>query len=416
MSAVAYAGEEPRVFVSYPREDLALVQEELDRLHDLGVRIDFATDEEPIELRRLQEAAFYLVLVSDSTEDDPHLRKEISSALQEGKDGLCVHVFDVPLDGPIKLLLKSLPQVSRPSPDDPEHERKSQAYLRRIVQALPDEVKSRPIELPGDERPAAPPPSRPNTDLGDGVAALGNAKLGGIALAAVVVILVILGLILSSNDPPEVPTPTPTVSDEEDTPRKRSSRPRYRPSSTPLPLSGAAGAANALANALPLAEKALEADKPAEAIEALRVLDAPELPDNARGRTKGHLLRARALRKSNQDKKACAEFDAVIRAEPSKVEYRTERSEARMAVKDSEGALEDLSKILELSPKNDFAWSARGDYYLELRRYKEAIADYSQAINLQPGSKSAYLKRAHAKEQAGDTKGAGEDRERALGR
>ncbi len=87
-----------------------------------------------------------------------------------------------------------------------------------------------------------------------------------------------------------------------------------------------------------------------------------------------------------------------------------------MAVKDSEGALEDLSKILELSPKNDFAWSARGDYYLELRRYKEAIADYSQAINLQPGSKSAYLKRAHAKEQAGDTKGAGEDRERALGR
>jgi len=416
MSALPYTGEEPRVFVSYPREDLALVQEELDRFDGLGIRIDFATDEEPIEPARLREAAFYLVLVSDSTEDDPHLRKEISSALQEGKDGLCVHVFDVPLDGPIKLLLKSLPQVSRPSRDDPDHERKSQAYVRRIVQALPDEVKSKPIELPGDERPTAPPPSRPNADLGDGVAAMGNAKLGGIALVAVVVILGILGLILSSDDTDEVPTPTPTVTDEEDTPRKTRKRPRYRASATPLPLSGAAGAANALANALPVAEKALEAGKPADAIQALQVLDAPELPANARGRTKGHLLRARALRRTDQDAQACVEFDAVVQAEPNKVQYRSERSEARMAVSDSEGALEDLSKILELSPKDDFAWSARGDYYLELKRYDEAIADYSQAIQLQPRSKSAYLKRAHAKEQAGDAKGASEDREKALGR
>jgi tetratricopeptide (TPR) repeat protein len=416
MSAVPYTGDEPRVFVSYPREDLSLVQEELDRLDDLGVRLDFATDEEPVDVSRLQEAAFYLLLVSDSTEDDPHLRKEISSALQEGKDGLCIHVFDVPLDGPIKLLLKSLPQVSRPPKDDPDYQRKAEAYLRRLVQALPDEVKSKPIELPGDDRPAAPPPSRSNPNLGEGVAALGNAKLGGIALVAVVVILGLLSLILSSDDKPPLETPTPTQTEEEDTPRKTRKRPRYRASTTPLPLSGAAGAANALADAIPVAETALEADKPAEALEALKVLDAPELSKNARGRTEAHLLRARALRKTGKDKEACAELGIVIAAQPKRPEHLSERAEAYMALGDSKAALADLSKILELTPKDDFAWSARGDYYLELKRYEEAIADFSQAIELQPRSKGAYLKRAFAKEQSGDAEGASEDREKALGR
>lgn len=416
MSALPYEGDEPRVFVSYPREDLSLVQEELDRLHDLGVRIDFATDEEPVELRRLQEAAFYLLLVSDSTEDDPHLRKEISSALQEGKDGLCVHVFDVPLDGPIKLLLKSLPQVSRPSKDDPAYERKAEGYLRRIVQALPDEVKSRPIELPGDDRPAPPPPSRPNTDLDAGVAALGNAKLGGIALIAVVALLGILSLILSSDDPPEVPSPTPSVAEDEAAPRKRRKRPRYRTSATPDAPSGAATAANALAEALPLAEKALEEDKPAEAIKALAVLDAAELPENARGRTKGHLLRARALRKAGKNKEALADYDRVVAAEPKVPEYLSQRADVKISLKDSKGALADLTSVLELTPKNEFAWSARGDYYLELKRYKEAIADFTKALELHPTSQSAYLKRAHAKEKSGDTQGANEDREKAFSR
>lgn len=416
MSAVPYSGEEPRVFVSYPREDLSLVQEELDRLHDLGVRLDFATDEGPIELSRLQEAAFYLLLISDSTEDDPHLRKEISSALQEGKDGLCVHVFDVPLDGPIKLLLKSLPQVSRPAKDDPDYPRKAEAYLRRLVQALPDEVKSKPIELPGDDRPAPPPPSRPNTDLGEGVAALGNTKLAAIALVAVVLILGVLSLILSSDDAPDAATPSPTQTEGEDRPRKTRKRPRYRASSTPLPLSGAAGAANALADALPVAEKALEEDKPAEAAKALEVLDAPELPKNARGRTRAHLLRARALRKLGKNKEAISDYDAVVAAEPKRPDHVTERAEAHISLGDSKAALADLTKVLELTPKNDFAWSARGDYYLELKQYTKAIEDYTRAIELQPRSKSAYLKRAHAKEQSGDAEGASEDREKALGR
>lgn len=415
MTATPYTGDEARVFVSYPREDLSLIQEEFDRLDDLGIRLDFATDEEPIEISRLQEAAFYLVLVSDSTEDDPHLRKEISSALQEGKDGLCIHVFDVPLDGPINLLLKSLPQVSRPTKDDPDYERKAKAYVRRIVQALPDEVKSRPIELPGDERPAAPPPSRSRDDLGGTVADLGTAKVVGIAVVAVLVVLGILSLILGSDDPPTNPTPTPTVGEDGETPRSSRRRRRPRPSATPTPLSGAASAANALGAALPIAEKALAEGKAADALTALKVLDAPELSKTARGRAKGHLLRARALRKTGKIKEACAEYDVVVAAKPS-LEALSERSDARVSAGDTKGALEDMAAVLKLSPKDDFAWAARGDYYLELKRYKEAIADYTQAIELQPRSKSTYIKRAHAREKVGDAKGAAEDREKALGR
>ncbi|MBL4850577.1 MAG: tetratricopeptide repeat protein [Planctomycetes bacterium] len=416
MSATPYTGTEPRVFVSYPREDLDLVQEELDRLHDLGIRLDYATDEEPVDPARLQEAAFYIVLVSDSTEDDPHLRKEVSIALQEGKDGLCLYVFDVPLDGPIKLLLKSFPQVKRPPKDDPAHERKSEAYVRRIVQALPEEVKSRPIELPGDDRPAPPPPSRSRDDLAEGVASLGNAKLGMIAVVAVLLVLWILSALLSSGDPDPTLPESPTATASTPGPSRRRGRSRPRVSIPPLKVPPGQAAAAALSDGLKAANEALAAGKPEEAIKALSALEAPALAKNARGRTQAHLLRARALVKTGKHKEACLDFDKVLAERSKDTALLSERFEARSAAGDTEGAIADLGAIIKLSKGDEFAWTARGDYYLDLKRYQEAIADYSEAIKLQPRSKSAYLKRSRAKEFAGDAEGAAADREKSIGR
>ena len=412
MSATPYSGDEAYAFVSFPREDRELVQEELDRLHELGVRIDFPEDDEPVAPARLQGASFYLVLVSDSTDDDAHLRKEVSAAIQEGKDGLCIHVFDVPLDGPIKLLLKSLPQVSRPSKDDPEF--KHQAYLRRIVQALPDEVKSRPIELPGDERPAAPPPPRSRDDLGGGVAGLGNAALGGIAAGVGLLILLIVYIALPSSDSNPSPTPTPEASEPSDGPSNRRRRPLLTES--PLIPTPGAKAASALQSGLSTAKAALEKDAPQEAVDALAALDSPDLAKDASARIEGHLLRARAYDRLGKPDEAAKDYDQVIAQRPADAALRSARAEARKSMGDVDGALEDLGKLLELSPKDDFAWAARGDYLLEQKRYAEAIADYSQAIELQPRSRSAYLKRSRARELSGDAAGAAADKEAAYTR
>lgn len=414
MSATPYSGEEPYVFVSFPREDRELIQEELDRLDDLGVRIDFASDDEPVAPKRLQGASFYMVLVSDSTEDDSHLRKEVSSAIQEGKDGLCVHVFDVPLDGPIKLLLKSLPQVTRPGKDDPEA--KQQAYLRRIVQALPDEVKSRPIELPGDDRPAPAPPPRSRDDLGGGVDGMGNLALGGAAIGGVLLILGLLYLVLPSAKPEGSASPTPSASADEDGGGGYTSQRRPVTSATPSPPTPAELATKALQKGLAEAKAALEKDAPADAVKALAPLDAAELPRDASARAEAHLLRARAQDQLGQPALALKDYDQVVALRPDDAALRGARADARKATGDVEGALEDLGKVLELAPKDDFAWCARGDYLLSQRRYEEAIADYSKAIDLQPQSRSAYLKRSRARELAGDSAGAAADKEAAYTR
>lgn len=56
---------------------------------------------------------------------------------------------------------------------------------------------------------------------------------------------------------------------------------------------------------------------------------------------------------------------------------------------------------------------SRGNVHFELRNYQGAIADYTQAIRLDPTSAQAYSKRASVRVMIGDQKGATEDRQKA---
>ncbi len=47
---------------------------------------------------------------------------------------------------------------------------------------------------------------------------------------------------------------------------------------------------------------------------------------------------------------------------------------------DYDGAIIDYNKALELNPKKASSYNYRGATYLKLKNYKQAIADYDQAI------------------------------------
>jgi tetratricopeptide (TPR) repeat protein len=79
-------------------------------------------------------------------------------------------------------------------------------------------------------------------------------------------------------------------------------------------------------------------------------------------------------------------------------------------------AIQDYSQCIHYAPVGQFqanAYLARGQLQAELRAYDQAMADYTQSIQVNPQQKVAYLKRAALKEQLGDRAGAQQDRQTA---
>jgi len=72
-------------------------------------------------------------------------------------------------------------------------------------------------------------------------------------------------------------------------------------------------------------------------------------------------------------------------------------------------ALAELTQAIQLDPKASRAYNARGYAYLRQRDYQHALADFTDAIRLDPKYANAYQNRSLTRKALGDAAGAEED-------
>lgn len=86
------------------------------------------------------------------------------------------------------------------------------------------------------------------------------------------------------------------------------------------------------------------------------------------------------------------------------------RSECYNEIGDTERAIADITKCIELGDGKDYdAIITRADYYREGGQYKEAIADFTKGVELEPTNAYPYYKRGWCYELSGDDDSAMKD-------
>jgi tetratricopeptide (TPR) repeat protein len=78
---------------------------------------------------------------------------------------------------------------------------------------------------------------------------------------------------------------------------------------------------------------------------------------------------------------------------------------AKMALKDFLGVIEDINKVIELRPYEIKALSGRGSAKLNLEDYSGALQDFNIVIGLDPNNSFSYYKRRTAKHYLDDKEG-----------
>ncbi len=81
---------------------------------------------------------------------------------------------------------------------------------------------------------------------------------------------------------------------------------------------------------------------------------------------------------------AMAEFDNVIKLEPTYLNAYPNRAFLRQARGDFDGAIADYTKAIELKPDNVEAYNNRGNVKLSKGELKGALDDFSRAVELKP--------------------------------
>jgi tetratricopeptide (TPR) repeat protein len=77
-------------------------------------------------------------------------------------------------------------------------------------------------------------------------------------------------------------------------------------------------------------------------------------------------------------------------------------------------AAKDYSAHLELEPRSQYGLELRGALYFRAREYERALADFAQALVVNPSSATALYGRGLVRQKTGDARGGGEDVDTAI--
>ena len=118
-----------------------------------------------------------------------------------------------------------------------------------------------------------------------------------------------------------------------------------------------------------------------------------------------------------RDFKASIEnLNSAIELNPSPQNY-ADRGDSKVGIRDLEGALLDFNAAINGASKTnpDIAeyYASRGFVYSKLKKYSQALNDYSEAININPNESSYFFNRGEMKLFLRDLKGCCSDWRRA---
>lgn len=101
---------------------------------------------------------------------------------------------------------------------------------------------------------------------------------------------------------------------------------------------------------------------------------------------------------------ALADYDRALAIQPSFAEAFYGRAAVRHALGDLTGALADYDQVLRLIPRQAAApiYHLRGGVRISQRRFREAIADYDCALEIDPSLCMLYLSRGNARHHLRD--------------
>lgn len=126
----------------------------------------------------------------------------------------------------------------------------------------------------------------------------------------------------------------------------------------------------------------------------------------------GYLARGEIAMNDGDLKAALADFDRAVTVSPRTARAWFARANACFQLGEYQKTVDDCTRALELAEHHSF-WSLRGDSYLKLAKFDEAIADFDKAKRLDPLVAEAFLQKAEELESLGRTEEAGEFRDRA---
>lgn len=111
-----------------------------------------------------------------------------------------------------------------------------------------------------------------------------------------------------------------------------------------------------------------------------------ESPNSA---AREELYAARGAAEAGDPAAAMRLFDALVAAHPGYAEGWNQRAILRYLVGDVDGSIADIDRVLELEPRHFGALSGRGQCLLRQERYREALAAFEQALNINPWIESS---------------------------